>query len=285
MNKQIKGIHNYKNIDGLIPGVKGQRAFPSNEFRAADPFVMLDHIGPEKVGHNWFLDGKGHDHPHRGFETLTFMFEGTMQHRDSLGNRTSLSSGSVQRMNAGSGIIHGGDMASDVQTQRFHEMQLWVNNPSSEKMSLPDINNITDKDIPKITEDNITLRLISGTLNGVKGKIETKAETQIAHLIASGKGTINIGEFPKGNNVMGYVLEGSVLINDSVIKEFQLVTFEDDGNSIQIETEHNAQLVILSGKPLNEPIVYGGPFVMNTQEEINQANIDFQNGKFGKIEY
>ena len=137
MKKKIKEIYGSKNIDGLIPGIKGQRAFPTLNFRATDPFVMLDHIGPEVVGSDWFLDGKGHDHPHRGFETLTFMFEGSMQHRDSLGNRIELTSGSVQRMNAGSGIIHGGDMASDSITHRFHEMQLWVNNPKDEKMSLP----------------------------------------------------------------------------------------------------------------------------------------------------
>ena len=125
-------------IDGLIPGIRGQRAFPTSLFKQSDPFVLLDHIGPQKVGADYFLDGSGHDHPHRGFETITFMFEGRMDHRDSLGNRLTLESGGVQRMNAGSGIIHGGDMASDPATGRFHEVQLWVNNPASEKMSGPD---------------------------------------------------------------------------------------------------------------------------------------------------
>jgi redox-sensitive bicupin YhaK (pirin superfamily) len=285
MIKQLKEIQNHQNIDGLIPGIKGQRAFPTSAFSASDPFVMLDHIGPEEVGADWFLDGKGHDHPHRGFETLTFMFEGHMNHRDSLGNRASLTSGSVQRMNAGSGIIHGGDMAADPHTHRFHEMQLWVNNPSSVKMSTPDIHNIADEDIPKITLGNHTLRVISGQLNGMKGKITTKADTQIAHLISKGNGTLEIGTFPKGNKVMVYLLEGSALINDTIANAFQLATYKEDGHAILIKTAQPAQLLILSGKPLNEPVVFGGPFVMNTPEEINQANFDFQRGAFGSIDY
>lgn len=285
MNKTIKSIYGYKNIDGLIPNVKGQRAFPTNEFRASDPFVMLDHIGPEKLEANWFLDGKGHDHPHRGFETITFMFEGNMQHRDSLGNRAELKSGSVQRMNAGSGIIHGGDMSSDIQTERFHEMQLWINNPASEKMSQPDIHNLSDSDIPNTIDGNLNLRVISGVLNGLKSTLKTKSETQIAHLIAKGAGTIEIGEFPQENNVMVYVLEGNVMMDNTVVREFQLAVFNQERNTINIETEYPTQLLILSGKPLNEPVAFGGPFVMNTQEEIKQANIDFRNGKFGSISY
>ncbi|NQX82190.1 MAG: pirin family protein [Flavobacteriaceae bacterium] len=285
MNKTIKTVYGYKNIDGLIPGINGQRAFPTREFIESDPFVMLDHIGPKKMEDNWFLDGKGHDHPHRGFETITIMFEGNMQHRDSLGNKAQLNSGSVQRMNAGSGIIHGGDMRADSKTKRFHEMQLWVNNPSVDKMSQPDIHNVSDKEIPSSIVDNMELKVFSGEINGLKGPITTKAKTQIAHLVSKGKGEIKIGEFPKGNNVMIYVLEGSVYINNTEIEQYKLVSLSENGNSIIIKTSKSAQVMILSGKPLNETVVYGGPFVMNTQQEINQANIDFSQGKFGQIQY
>ncbi|MBL4650271.1 MAG: pirin family protein [Aureispira sp.] len=285
MNKEIKGIHDYKNIDGLIPGVRGQRAFPTSAFRASDPFLMLDHIGPEKVGADFFLDGKGHDHPHRGFETITFMFEGRMDHRDSLGNKVTLDSGAVQRMNAGSGIIHGGDMASDIDTKRFHEMQLWINNPIAEKMSAPNIHNLSNSEIPNIVEGNLRLRVISGALNGLNSALKTKAETQIAHLIAEGAGKITIGKFTKDNNVMVYILEGKAKIDKTIVREFQLAVFNKEGDTIQIETESPTQLLILSGKPLNAPVVFGGPFVMNTEEEIKQANIDFQQGKFGSINY
>ena len=285
MNKNIRSIHTYSNIDNLIPGIRGQRAFPTREFRGSGPFLMLDHIGPEQAGKDYFLNGDGHDHPHRGFETITFMFEGQMEHRDSLGNRVSLTSGAVQRMNAGSGIIHGGDMASDPQIGRFHEVQLWVNNPAAEKMSKPDIHDLSGEEIPAHIKGHIKLRVISGILNGMEGKIKTKAATQIAHVTAGGSGIIDIGEFPEGNNVMLYVLEGNALADDTVLREFQLVVFGREGNSIQIETEHPVQLLLLSGKPLDEPVAYGGLFVMNTREEINRAHTDFKNGKFGAIRY
>ncbi len=283
MNRSIKSTHNYKNINGLIPGVRGQRAFPTAEFRESDPFLMLDHIGPEKVGPDFFLDGAGHDHPHRGFETITFMFEGRMDHKDSLGNRSTLDSGSVQRMNAGSGVIHGGDMASDKNTGRFHEMQLWVNNPISEKMSSPDIHNLSSKEIPQKLEGNMNLRVISGTINGLTGAIHTKSDTQIAHVISHGLGSISLGDFSQKSRVMLYMLEGTAVVNGTSIDEFQLVDFNEDGIDIHIETESEAQFLILAGTPLKEPVAFGGPFVMNNTEEINQANLDFQQGKFGSI--
>lgn len=281
--RKIKNTHNGSNIDGLIPGIKGQRAFPTSAFKNADPFLMLDHIGPQKVGKDYFLDGRGHAHPHRGFETLTFMFEGRMEHRDSLGNKASLQSGSVQRMNAGSGIIHGGDMASDVETERFHEVQLWVNNPMAEKMSLPEIHNVSGNEFPTITSENISVRVISGVLNGQKGSIETKALTQIGHLIAKEKGEIVLHGFTTGFHLMVYVLEGEAKIGDAKLSAFQLAEFSDQGDSLLIETDGECQLLVLAGQPLKEPIVFGGPFVMNTEEEIQQAKLDFQNGKFGSI--
>lgn len=285
MYKFIKKIHSFSDITGLIPGVRGQRAFPTRQFRDSDPFLMLDHIGPQKVGKDFFLDGAGHDHPHRGFETLTFMFEGRMEHRDSLGNKASLHSGGVQRMNAGSGIIHGGDMAADLETERFHEVQLWVNNPSGEKMSKPEIQHVVGADFPTIETAHVSLRVISGTLQGEKGPIETKALTQIGHLIANGKGELELDDFIDGYQLMVYVLEGNALVNDTELAAFQLAEFSKAGNAIRIQTTEYCQLLIMAGQPLEEPIAFGGPFVMNTEQEITQAKIDFQNGKFGTITY
>ena len=283
MKKDIKDIYGYKNIDGLISGVRGQRAFPTTGFRDSGPFLMLDHIGPEKVGKDFFLNGEGHDHPHRGFETLTFMFEGRMEHRDSLGNRTTLRSGSVQRMNAGSGIIHGGDMAADPETGRFHEVQLWIDNPTGEKMSTPDVQNLAFEEIPVLREGNHQLRIIAGGLNGEQGKIRSKADTQVGHFIADGPGSMTIGKFPDDYKVMAYVLEGGVSIHGTAIQQFQMAAFHAEGDTIEIETEGSPQVLILSGKPLAQPVVFGGPFVMNTQQEIDQANMDYRNGAFGTI--
>lgn len=283
MNKKIKTIQSPSSINGLIPGVIGNRAFPTNNFTNSDPFLMLDHIGPQVVGKDWKLNGDGHDHPHRGFETLTFMFEGKMNHRDSMGNRAELNSGSVQRMNAGSGIIHGGDMEADVNTGRFHEMQLWVNLPQSKKMSTPEIHNATVDNIPSIKKDAMELRVISGVLNGVDSLINTTTETQVGHLIAKGKGEMTIDSFKKSSNVMLYVLEGTATVSGTTLEAFQLGVMSQEGSEIEISTEGNAQLLLLAGTPLNEPIAFGGPFVMNSKEEIQQAQRDFQEGKFGKI--
>lgn len=284
IKKIVKNKFGYSNIDGLIPGIRGQRAFPTPLYKDSDPFLMLDHIGPQVVGKNFFLDGTGHDHPHRGFETLTFVFEGRMDHKDSLGNRVSICSGGVQRMNAGSGIIHGGDMASDTNTARFHEMQLWVNNPRSEKMSDPEIQNVSEVEFPLSNKGEIQLKLVTGTLNGLEGPLQTKATTQIAQVIASGEGKMTIGPFPEGNKVMVYAMEGVATIGGTSVDAFELAVLSSEGDSVEIATSEASQLLVLSGKPLQEPIAFGGPFVMNTQEEIIQAQIDFQSGAFGKID-
>ncbi len=283
MKRKITSIQKYENIDNLIPGVRGQRAFPTRDFKNSDPFLMLDHIGPQVVGADYFLDGKGHAHPHRGFETITFMFEGHMDHVDSLGNKAKLDSGSVQRMNAGKGIIHGGNMAADKATARFHELQLWVNNPATEKMSEPEIQTVSKRDIPTISDGHMFLRVMSGVLNQVEGPLNTHADTRIGHLIAKGKGKMDINGFNSDDRLMVYVLEGDVFINEEPVRAFELAEFNQDGDHIEILTEGKAQLLILAGKPLNEPVAFGGPFVMNTQDEILQANMDFQQGLFGTV--
>ncbi|KXX71947.1 pirin family protein [Flammeovirga sp. SJP92] len=283
LSKEIKSVQGYANIDGLIPGVRGQRAFPTNAMRTTDPFLMLDHIGPEFVGKDFVLNGDGHDHPHRGFETITFMLEGRMNHRDSLGNRAILKSGGVQLMNAGSGIIHGGDMFSDPNTGRFHEVQLWINNPKNEKLSAPGIQNLSTNEIPVLEQGKSTLRIITGTLNEIEGKISTKSKTQIAHWIGQPNSHMLITGLKEGYHFMVYVLEGKVKINGETLFEFQTATLSEEGNQLAIETEKGAQVLILGGLPLQEPVVYGGPFVMSSQNEITQANIDYQKGLFGAI--
>ncbi len=281
--KKITQIYNPTDITGLIPGVAGQRVFPTPHFKNSDPFLMLDQIGPQCVGANWELTGEGHDHPHRGFETLTFMFEGKMNHRDSLGNRATLQSGSVQRMNAGSGIIHGGSMFSDPQTERFHEMQLWVNSPKDQKMSAPGIHNVSDKDIPWVGIDGGKLRVISGELNGLQGPIQTLSPTQIGHATAEKPGALNISSFSSEANVMLYVLEGEIAIEGQKLESYQLGQLSQQGHEVRIQMQPGSQVLVLAGIPLNEPVVFGGPFVMNTQEEIDQSYADFQKGLFGQI--
>ena len=173
-NRKLIRIYQPSDITGLIPGLRGQRAFPTRDFTESDPFLMLDQIGPQVVGKDFKFDGEGHDHPHRGFETISLVFEGGIEHRDSMGNRSKLSSGSVQRMNAGSGIIHGGSMTSDHATARFHMMQIWVNNHASEKMSQPEIHNASAAEIPVVQVGGNQLRVIAGRFDNITGPIQTR---------------------------------------------------------------------------------------------------------------
>lgn len=282
-NRKLEHIYQGDSIDGLIPGVKGNRAFPYKDFKSSNPFLMLDHIGPQTVGAEWALNGDGHDHPHRGFETITFLFEGQMEHRDSQGNRASLTSGSVQRMNAGSGIIHGGDMGADKQTARFHEMQLWVNNPRIEKMSTPEIHNVNNSEIPAIVENHYKLRVVAGSLNGLQGPIQTKANTHIGHLITKEEAEVKISGFADQHRLLVYVMEGTMKIDGQLVNESQLATFNDSGAQLAIESVGEAQALILIGEPIEEPVAFDGPFVMNTHAEIEEAYADFEKGLFGKI--
>jgi redox-sensitive bicupin YhaK (pirin superfamily) len=283
MKGNTKAIYGHQNIDNLIPGVRGQRAFPTGNFKSSDPFLLLDHIGPQKVGKAFRLDGTGHDHPHKGFETITFMLEGQLQHRDSLGNHLTLNSGDVQRMNAGSGIIHGGDMASDQHTERFHEVQLWINNPKSEKLTKPEVQNISSSEIPFISDGGQTVSVIAGNVNGISGQLKTKTPTQIARYVSEAKGSMRIHGLDKRNNTMIYVLKGELSIGSTRVEAFHLAILKEEMTEFTIHSSGKTEALILSGLPLKEPVAFGGPFVMNTQEEINQANIDFQLGKFGSI--
>lgn len=281
--KQVEQIYAPQNINGVVPGIRGQRAFPSFEAKHTDPFVLLDHIGPQYVGKDFSIDGSGHDHPHRGFETVTIMLEGMLHHRDSLGNRLTLDSGGVQRMNAGAGIIHGGDMSADPDTGRFHEVQLWVNNHSSQKMSTPELYHVNGSDVPALAHAHGTLRVFAGTVNGMTGPLKTRTPTQIAHFKLSGLGTLQVGPLEEGHVAFIYVLDGSLEVNDTSVSTHHLVDLSDVGDSIEIDGAKNAEGLILTGKPLGEPVAMGGPFVMNTQEEIRQAEIDFAMGLFGQI--
>ncbi len=278
INKIIKG----KNI-GVIPGVKGSRAFPTMDFKDSDPFLMLDHIGPDPVGKAFVLDGKGHDHPHRGFETLTIMFEGAMNHKDSQGNRERLDSGSIQRMNAGKGIIHGGSMFSDQETGRFHEMQLWVNLPAVQKMSEPEVQNLSKEQVPFYMDGPNKVRVLAGEFNKVKSPMKTKASVDVAHVYGK-PSSLSFDAFSSHHKLMVYVLEGSIEVNNTKLNEFELLDLKNEEGGLEINISENAEFLILSGKPLNEPVEFGGPFVMNTKAEIAQAYTDYENGKFGSID-
>tara|TARA_B100000809_G_scaffold135673_1_gene133260 strand:- start:102 stop:956 length:855 start_codon:yes stop_codon:yes gene_type:complete len=280
--KKIKTISGNQRIDGLIPGVRGQRAFPINQLRNVSPFIMLDHIGPQKMDKNYHMDGKAH--PHRGFETITFMFDGIMNHKDSLKNESRLNPGSVQRMNAGKGIQHGGAMAVHPSTQVFHEVQLWVNLPAKEKMSEPEIHNVSKEEIPLIRQGNAQIRVIAGQLENTKGPIETIHPINAFHIISEGKQEVKLKGLNANDTTLVYILKGEITAEENQIEEHQTLQFENGGDTVQLTTHANTELLIVTGEPINEPLAMGGPFVMNTKDEIKQAYTDFEAGKFGIVD-
>jgi redox-sensitive bicupin YhaK (pirin superfamily) len=282
-DRSIARVAGYQPIDGVVPGVGGQRALPTPDLGIVDPFVMLDHIGPETMAADWYVDGAAH--PHRGFETLTIMMEGVMYHIDSAGNTETLATGSTQNMVAGSGIQHGGDMTSDPDTHVFHEIQLWVNMPAATKIRAPSIHSAHDGEKPVVDAGHFTVEVLTGSLFGATSPLATTQPTSIARIRTSGRGPIVIDGIDPTWNALVYVMRGAIDIAGQAIGQFRTVELAQDGSDIALEsTGAGADLLLLTGEPIGEPVAMGGPFVMNTWGEIDQANADYGAGRFGTIE-
>lgn len=287
-------LFGHQRIDGVVPGIRGQRSFPTQAIEHADPFVLLDHIGPQVMPRDFKVDGA--PHPHRGFETITFMFSGNLHHKDNLhskeqGGDVVLSTGGVQRMNAGSGISHGGDMWGDENSGEFHEIQLWVNSPKAQKMSTPSIHNASSEDIPVISKEGIALRIIAGEQvdadgKRVQGPIKTFANISAFHGQALAADEIEIQIPQDHDRILLYVLKGSVSFDGQKVVAYQTLLLqddekEDDKSSASIKLSNiRGEFLLLTGQSLNEPVVMGGPFVMNSQAEIDQAYVDYKAGYF-----
>lgn len=261
-------------------GVKLKRVFGGQSLERFDPFLMLDEFGSQEAAD--YIGGFP-PHPHRGFETVTYMLEGYMEHRDHMGNVGKLGPGDVQWMKAGSGVIH-----SEMPQQeegRMRGFQLWVNLPAAEKMQAASYQDIAANQIPHYQIGDISVRAIAGTLtvNGesVPGRV-SGLSTDPGYLdLAFGQdGTANIG-VPAGYTVLIYVYEGSARIGDS---DYPLTAGKlarlDRSGSLSIRAEKETHLLVISGKPIGEPIVHHGPFVMNSREEIQQAIRDYSEGRF-----
>ena len=279
------------------------RPFPTNALLDFDPFLLLDEMGPKdcKPG-----EAKGApDHPHRGFETVTYMLEGKFEHRDSRGNSGKLGPGDVQWMTAGSGVIH-----SEMPEKEFrhtggklHAFQLWVNLPQRDKMIKPRYQDILSVKIPVVqTEDNsIRVKVIAGEALGAHGIIETRTPILYLHFTLQ-PGAKVTQPIPKQYNAFAYVINGEGLfgMEDNIKQKMvantgQMVVFDKNGEEVTMRAatadddgttkSSSLDILLIGGIPLNEPVVRYGPFVMNTKEEILQAIEDYQNGRLGKINF
>ncbi len=279
MKRKIKTtVKGFRTIDGA--GVNLIRVLGRDTVKEFDPILMLDSfdsINPEDYTAGFPM------HPHRGIETISYVSSGKMMHRDSLGNEDTVSSGEVQWMNSGSGILHEEQIP---EADRLLGVQLWLNLPKDDKMSKPSYNSIKKEDIKEINIDGGKIRLLAGDYNeftGYKGK-HLPLNYYDIHLDESAEITLNMDE---NESVMLFTLLGSVYIEDELVEEKTAVKLTE-GNSLSIKNgDEKAQVLYISSKALNEPISWAGPIVMNSKEEIKEALDDLNKGRFIKeqLEY
>ena len=270
-------------------GFQVSRPFPNYAIRDFDPFLLLDEMGPVVYAPN---EAKGASpHPHRGFETVTYMIEGAFEHKDSQGNSGKLLPGDVQWMTAGSGVIHSELTEKEFAKKggRFHGLQLWVNLPKKEKMIKPRYQEISSDDIPvaKTDDGSVQVKVIAGESMGTKAVIDTKIPIVYLHFKLQPNATFT-QNIPQNYNAFAYVIKGNAFFGSEkvIAKKNQAVFFDQKGEHV-ILSSHNAsaEVLLIAGTPINEPVKRYGPFVMNTEEELQQAINDFQNGKMGKIDF
>ena len=256
-------------------GVQLTRIIASPELDMLDPFLLLDAFGSDKPQD--YIGGFP-PHPHRGFETVTYMLAGKMRHKDSAGNSGVIETGGIQWMKAGKGIIH-----SEMPEQEdglLAGFQLWVNLPASHKMDAPQYQEMSEDKIPEeLRGETCHLKVIAGqTSNGTQGVIKNDWIDPLYWDITLSKNTPFIDNIPENHNAFIYVIEGELLIGESALTKKQLAVLSL-GDQVIIKAKSTSRFLLVAGKPLNEPVARGGPFVMNTRKEIQQAFADYESGR------
>ncbi len=259
-------------------GVKLMRSLGSANHLRLDPFLMLDAFSSENPDD--YVAGFP-SHPHRGFETVTYLLDGHMLHEDHLGNRGDLKSGAVQWMTAGRGIIHS-EMPQQ-ENGRMRGFQLWINLPAKEKMKPAGYRDIQPEEIPIVKFGGGTAKVIAGTLKGIQGPVQGGSTDPIYWDVALSPQGVFSENVKTEKNVYVYPYEGSVEIADRVLKTHQGGVL-GSGDAVEVKAgAEGARFLVLAARPLKEPVVQYGPFVMNTREEIEQAIRDYQNGELTEV--
>ena len=269
-------------------GFTVHRPFPVQGILQVDPFLLLDELGPVNYAPGEAIGAP--DHPHRGFETVTYVIEGENQHADSSGHRGELFPGDVQWMTAGSGVVHA-EMPSDRMMReggRQHGFQIWVNLPKSEKFTRPRYQDVRSANIPtwKSADGLAWAKVIAGEAQGIKGVVETRIPIGMTHYRLQPGALIN-HDVTDGHAALVYLMSGSArFAGQRVIDSRAAVVFDRHGNTIPVTNagEEVLEFLVLTGKPLDEPMVRYGPFVMNEVKELEQAFRDFAEGRMGEIQ-
>lgn len=284
--KRILGVYDAPQQHWVGDGFPVRSLFSYNSHSEhLSPFLLLDYAGPMRFEPTERPRGVG-EHPHRGFETVTIVYDGEVAHRDSTGAGGTVGPGDVQWMTAASGILH-----DEFHSPEFTEnggtlemVQLWVNLPAKDKLSSPKYQDILSRDIPSVAlpDDAGSVRVIAGKFDGHRGPAETFTPIDLWD-VRLRQGRQAHFSFDEGRTLALVVLHGSVTVNGEALHEAQLMLLDEADRDISIDVRNDATLLVLSGEPINEPVVGQGPFVMNTMAEIRQAIQDFNTGQFGHI--
>jgi redox-sensitive bicupin YhaK (pirin superfamily) len=275
-----------RTVEAVIPaitqleggGFEVRRPFPTAALPQVDPFLLLDHFGPIDLGPG---EAQGApDHPHRGFETVSYILEGSMEHEDSAGHAGRMNAGDVQWMTAGSGVIHSEMPVEELRRNggRLHGFQVWVNLPAKDKMIEPRYQEIPSTEIPEVRrEDGVTVRVIAGRVGAVKGAVQTRTPVTYLHVSLPPMTTFDAA-IAESQNATAYAISGD--------GEGELTVYAHDGDVVELRNDNTTEtreLLVLAGEPLRESVARYGPFVMTTKAQIAEAVDDFQAGRFGAI--
>jgi redox-sensitive bicupin YhaK (pirin superfamily) len=258
-------------------GVKLTRVLTHQLQRRLDPFLMLDAFGSDDPND---YNGGFPDHPHRGFETVTYMIAGRMRHRDSAGNQGLLQNGGVQWMTAGRGVVH--SELPEQEEGRMEGFQLWLNLGAQDKMIAPWYRDIQSEDLPEFTtEQGVTARIIAGASHGVNGAVQRDKTLPLYLDLHFADEAEFAQQLPATHNAFIYVYRGKLRIGDTEVGEQRMAILKNDASDgVVLQSDGPAKALLIAGQPLNEPIAQYGPFVMNSNEQIYQAVEDFRAGKF-----
>lgn len=256
---------------------------PLHPMERLNPFLFIIHHGPQVYGRN----NRGlpfGPHPHRGFETVTFIVEGSLVHRDSGGHESAVTTGGIQWMTAGRGVEHSETSSGEFRREGgpIEILQLWINLPARLKMTAPGYTGLQREELETFSSGEATVHLIAGEIEGHRGPVESITGITMATIDLPAGARITLPA-PRERRVFLYVVRGAVTISGAAVTAYELAGLEDDGDRIELKAGENSLVVFAHAEPLDEPIAAQGPFVMNTREEIAQAIADYHAGKFGAV--
>lgn len=275
VQSRVQGV---QTSDGA--GVKLTRVLTHDLQQRLDPFLMLDAFRNDNPDD--YIGGFP-DHPHRGFETVTYMLAGQMRHRDSAGHEGLLGPGGVQWMTAGSGLIH--SELPEQQDGLMEGFQLWLNLPAAQKMTTPAYRDIASEQIPEfVTNQKVKVRVIAGNSHGTVGAVQRPSTEPLFLDIHMPAGSCFEQPLETSMNAFAYVYRGKVNIAETEVSDRQMaILAQDDHPAVRFDAAESCKLLLIAGRPLHEPIVQYGPFVMNSQQQIMQAIEDYRNGRFQNV--